>query len=276
MKSKIKVVFVYLVTSILLAISLFPIYWTINTAFKNPSEFFRFPPTFIPNESTLKNFSDAWNWGGNKGIFDSALVALVTTGIAMIIGIFAAYSIARWETGGPNLSMFILTMRMLPPVVPAISYYLIIKKGFLLFPPFDSHLLLICLYSLFNIPFVVWIMKSFISEISPQLEEAAQIAGVSRLRAFWDVILPLAKPGLVAVASFCIFFSWNEFLFALFLTSTRVRKLPKVIPFLVTEQEPMWGAINSVCLFSIIPMIIMAVFLQKYLVRGLSFGAVRG
>lgn len=266
----------YIALTILAIISMFPLYWAIVTAFKVHTEFFHNPPTFWPLNHTLKNFVDGWNWGGNKGILDSAIISVVTTVLSLILGLFAAYSIARWDTGGSNLSMFILSMRMLPPVVPAISYYLIVKKGFLFFPPFDSHLILICLYSLFNIPFVVWIMKSFFADIPPQLEEAAQICGVSRLRAFWDVILPLAKPGLVAVASFCVFFSWNEFLFALFLTSTKVRTLPKVIPFLVTEQEPMWGAINAVCLFSIIPMIAMAFFLQKYLVRGLSLGAVRG
>jgi len=268
--------FVYIVLAICMGISLFPLYWGVVTALKTRAEFFQYPPTFWPQVLTLQNFIDAWTWGGGKGILDSAIVALSTTGLSLIIGLFAAYTIARWGTGGPHLSFFILTMRMLPPVVPAISYYLIIKRGFLFFPPFDTHLLLICLYSLFNIPFVVWIMKGFFAEIPPELEEAAQLAGVSRIRAFWDVVLPLARPGLVAVSLFCIFFSWNEFLFSLFLTSTNVRTLPKVIPFLITEQEPMWGAINAVCIYSIVPMIIMAFVLQKYLVRGLTYGAVRG
>ena len=170
----------------------------------------------------------------------------------------------------------ILSMRMLPPVLPAIAFYLILRRGFLLYPRFDTHLVLICLYSLFNIPFVVWIMRGFFVDIPVAIEESALLAGVSRIRILWDIVLPLAKPGLVATALLCIMYSWNEFLFALFLTSQNVKTLPKLVPFLVTEQEPMWGAINAVGLYGIIPMVIMGFFLQKYLVRGLSYGALKG
>lgn len=277
MKQRKRVVIIsYIVLAICIVVSWFPIYWGLVTALKPRPEFFSWPPTFWPRHFTWQHFVDGWNWGGGKGVFDSAIVALFSTGLSLIIGLGAAYSIARWKTGGRSTLFYILTMRMIPPVVPAIGYYLIIRKEFLFFPLFDTHLLLICLYSLFNIPFVVWIMRGFFAEIPRQLEEAAELSGASRIRAFWDITLPLAKPGLVATSVFCMVFAWNEFLYALFLTSMKVRTLPKVIPFLVTEQEPMWGAINAVTLYSITPMIIIVLVLQKYLLKGLSYGAIKG
>jgi len=266
----------YTILGICLFLCLFPLYWALVTALKPRYEFFRFPPTFWPEEITTKNFVDGWNWGGGKGILDSAIVALCSTGLAMFIGVFAAYSFSRWRTGGTHLPFFILTMRMIPPVVPAIAYYLIVRKHILPFPPFDSYLILICLYAVFNIPFVVWIMRGFVDEIPIQMEEAAQLMGVNRLRVFWEIVLPLSKPGLVAVALFSIFWSWNEFVFSLFLTSRQVNTLPKVIPMLLEEEEPMWGAINAVCLITIVPMVIIALLLQRYMARGLTYGAVSG
>ena len=266
----------YVLLGICLVVFLFPLYWGVVTAFKVRIEFFRDPPTFWPLQFTWQNFIDGWRLGGGKAVRDSAIVALSTTGLSVCIGVLAAYSIARWNTGGKGMPVTILSMRMLPPVLPAIAFYLILRRGFLLYPRFDTYLVLICLYSLFNIPFVVWIMRGFFVDIPVAIEESALLAGVSRIRILWDIVLPLAKPGLVATALLCIMYSWNEFLFALFLTSQNVKTLPKLVPFLVTEQEPMWGAINAVGLYGIIPMVIMGFFLQKYLVRGLSYGALKG
>lgn len=266
----------YILLAICLVVFLFPLYWAVVTALKVRSEFFLDPPTLWPHNFTWKHFIDGWNLGGGKGVLDSAIVALSTTGLSLLMGVLAAYSIARWKTGGAGMPFYILSMKMLPPVVPAVAYYIILRRGFLLYPPFDTHLILICLYSLFNIPFVVWIMKDFFADIPVALEESAELAGVPRIRIFWDITLPLAKPGLIATSLFCIMYSWNEFLFAVFLTSMRVRTVPKVVPFLITEQEPMWGAINAVGLYGIIPMMIMAFLLQKYVVRGLSYGALKG
>jgi len=277
MRKRTKAMVAYGVLSCCIIVSLFPIYWGAITALKHGSEYFADPPSFWPKHFTWENFIDAWRMGAGKGILDSAIVALSSTVISVTIGFFAGYSIARFKTGGTKLSFLILSVRMIPPVVPAIAYYLIIRKGPLVYPSFDSHLLLVCLYTLENMPFVVWIMAGFFAEIPPQLEEAAQLAGTSRVRTLVDIILPLSKPGLVAVTLFCLVFSWNEFLYSLFLTSSSVRTLPKVIPFLYnTAQEPLWGAVNATTIYSITPMIIMTFALQKYLIRGLTLGAVKG
>jgi len=255
---------------------LFPLYWAIITALKPHSDFFLDPPLFWPVTFTLKNFIDAYTLGGGKAVLDSAIVAIGTTGLSLFLGVTAAYSIARWKTGGPAMPYAILGMKMMPPVVLAVAYYIVLKRSFLVYPPFDTRLLLILLYSLINTPFVVWIMKDFLAEIPIAMEESAILAGVSRLRIFINIILPLAKPGLIATSLFCIMYSWNEFIFTIFFTSMRVRTVPKLVPYLVTEKEPLWGAINAVGLYGIIPMLIIGFILQKHLIRGLSYGAIKG
>ena len=258
--------------AVVLVIFLFPIYWMIITAFKPFAETKQFPPTFSPHEITLDNFKEGWAAGGDKGLKDSFIVALGSTIISLVIGVPAAYSIARYQTGGDNLSFWILSIRMMPAVVPSISLFLLFQK----FKLYDTYWGLIIIYGMFNIPFVVWIMKGFFEEIPISLEEAAWVDGVSRMRAFWDIVLPLSTPGLMTNALFCFIFSWNEFMFALILTIRNVLTFPRFIPFLMKYQEPQWGQIAAMGLVSIIPIIFIAFILQRYLVRGLTYGAVRG
>jgi multiple sugar transport system permease protein len=244
----------------------------IITGFKPFEETKQYPPTFFPQEITLENFIDGWNQGGGKGLRDSFIVAVGSSIISMVLGVPAAYSLARYQTGGDHLAFWILSIRMMPAVVPVISLFLLFQTLKL----YDTHLGLIIIYGMFNAPFVVWIMKGFFEEIPVSLEEAAWVDGVSRIRAFFDIILPLSTPGLMASALFCFIFSWNEFLFALVLTIHKVLTFPRVIPFLMKYQEPQWGQISAMGLLSIIPVIFIAFLLQKYLVRGLTYGAVRG
>jgi len=261
-----------LLIAIVLIVFLFPIYWMVITAFKPFEETKQYPPTFIPQEPTLENFKGGWDQGGGRGLRDSLIVSVGSTIISMVIGIPAAYSIARYQTGGDHLSFWILSIRMMPAVVPVISLYLLYQDLKL----YDSYQGLIIIYGMFNIPFVVWIMKGFFEDIPISIEEAAWVDGVSRPRAFIDVVLPLSTPGLMATSLFCFIFSWNEFLFALVLTIHKVLTFPRVVPFLMKYQEPEWGQISAMGLLSIIPIIFVAFILQRYLVRGLTYGAVRG
>jgi multiple sugar transport system permease protein len=209
---------------------------------------------------------------GLGSIKDSLIIAIGTLILSMIVGVPAAYSIARYKTGGTDLSFTILSIRFMPPIVPVVAFFLISTRLGI----FDTYGLLILTNSMVNIPFVVWIMAGFFEEIPYSIEEAAQVDGASWPRLFWDHVLPLAAPGLVAVSLFCFIFAWNELLFATLLTGRTIQPFTKVVPGInIGHIEPHWGAIAAIGLLVIIPIAILAFFMQKYIVRGLTYGAIR-
>ncbi len=263
----------YAVVIAMLLFAVFPLYWMVITAFKPLEEFMSYPPTFWPSHWTLDNFTEALvRQKGAETIVDSLVIAVGTFLLSMAVGVPAAYSIARFKTGGDDLSFTILSMRFMPPIVPAVAFFLIAVQIRLL----DTYLLLILVNSLANIPFVVWIMKGFFEEIPYQIEEAAQVDGASWLRLFKDHVLPLAAPGLVATSLFCFIFAWNELLFATILTGRNITPFTKIIPGInIGHVEPHWGGIAALGLVVIVPIIILSWYLQKYIVRGLTYGAIR-
>lgn len=272
-QSKITDILACVIVIAVLLWTVLPLYWLVITAFKPLEEFMSYPPTFWPSQWTLDNFVEGLvRQQGAPSIWDSAVIAVGTFVLSMAVGVPAAYSIARFKTGGPDLSFTILSMRFMPPIVPAVAFFLIAARLHIL----DTYLLLILVNSMANIPFVVWIMKGFFEEIPYSIEEAAQVDGASWLRLFWDHVLPLAAPGLVAVSLFCIIFAWNELLFATLLTGRNIQPFTKVVPGVnIGHVEPHWGAIAALGLVVIIPIVILAFYLQKYIVRGLTYGAIR-
>lgn len=263
----------YLIVIVMLIWTVFPLYWMVITAFKPLEEFMTYPPTFWPGQWTLDNFTEALvRQKGLPAIYDSAVISIGTFLLSMGVGVPAAYSIARFKTGGDDLSFTILSMRFMPPIVPAVAFFLIAARIGLL----DTYILLILVNSLANIPFVVWIMKGFFEEIPYQIEEAAQVDGASWLRLFWDHLLPLSAPGLVATSLFCLIFAWNELLFATILTGRNITPFTKIIPGInIGHIEPHWGGIAALGLVVIVPILILSWYMQKYIVRGLSYGAIR-
>jgi multiple sugar transport system permease protein len=209
---------------------------------------------------------------GAASIGDSLIIAFGTFVLSMGIGVPAAYSIARYRTGGTDLSFTVLSIRFMPPIVPVVAFFLIATRLHV----FDTLGLLILVNSMANIPFVIWIMASFFEEIPYSIEEAAQIDGASWPRVVWDHVLPLAAPGLVAVSLFCFIFAWNELLFATILTGRNIQPFTKVVPGInIGHVEPHWGGIAALGMLVIIPIVILAFFMQKYIVRGMSYGAIR-
>jgi len=272
-QSKITDILAYVIIIAVLLWTVLPLYWLVITAFKPLEEFMSYPPTFWPSQWTLDNFVEGLvRQQGAPSIWDSAVIAVGTFVLSMAVGVPAAYSIARFKTGGPDLSFTVLSMRFMPPIVPTVAFFLIAARLHIL----DTYLLLILVNSMANIPFVVWIMKGFFEEIPYSIEEAAQVDGASWLRLFWDHVLPLAAPGLVAVSLFCIIFAWNELLFATLLTGRNIQPFTKVVPGVnIGHVEPHWGAIAALGLLVIIPIVILAFYLQKYIVRGMTYGAIR-
>lgn len=251
---------------------LFPVYWMLITSVKPPPEWQTNPPIFLPSRLYFQNFTDAlFVYNGVKGLMDSAIVAASSTAIGMVIGTLAAYSIARFRTGGINLSFFILSVLFMPPVAVAIPMFLFWSNLGLV----DTYLALVVQYLIFTVPFVTWLMKGFFQDLPVELEESALVNGASRLRALWDVVLPSVRPALVATALFALIFTWNEFTFAVLLSRGRVTTLPFILPTLMESHNILWGDIAAIATIGALPVVIVAFLLQRYLVRGLSFGAIK-
>lgn len=260
-----------------LAFFLFPVLWMFITSFKSQPEFFSYPPVFFPKQVDLRNYIGAImpppdGRGGFKSLGDSLIVASSTTIISLLTGSLAAYSLARFRTGGDNLSFWILSTRMFPPVASALPLFFIFQRLKML----DTYPVLIVANTIFNLSFVIWMLKGFFEDLPAELEEAALIDGCTTFGAFWRVALPLIAPGLVATALFAFIFTWNEFMFAMLLTRRNIRTLTVLVPSLVGGHEILWGQIAASGVIAIIPCVALALLLQRYLVRGLTLGAVKG
>lgn len=252
--------------------TLLPLYWMVITSLKPAEEVYMYPPTFWPHQISTEGFIEAWTHGGGRGVQNSMIIAAGTLLLSLAVGLPTAYSISRFRTGGDNLSFTVLSFRFMPPIAPAVAFWLISMRLGL----FDTHLLLILVNSMASIPFVVWIMKGFIDEIPYAIEEAAQLDGAPWLRIVRDHILPLAAPGVVAVSLFVVVFTWNEFLFATLLTGINVLPFPKAVPGLtIGVYEPHWGAVSALGMMVAVPIIMLSFYMQKYIVRGMTYGAVR-
>ncbi len=252
---------------------LFPIFWVVSTAFKPPQDILNYPPVWFPSEPTLDNFDTAVeHFNGLGALKNSIIAAGGSTVLALCVGTLAAYSMARFNTGGKNLSMWLLTQRL----IPAVSF---IFPTFILFKALnwvDTYQALILLYAVAALPFTVWMMRGYIVEIPHEMEESALVDGCSRLGVLWRITLPLAGPGVAATAIFVFVWGWTEFLFALILARTDAVTLPVVISSFYGTQASMDGAASALALIAMLPVFVLALLMQRRLVRGLTLGAVKG
>ncbi|MDA8048820.1 MAG: carbohydrate ABC transporter permease [Rhodospirillales bacterium] len=257
---------------VILFLFLCPVLWMLITAIKPPGQWLNSPPVFWPSHIYLANFREALvRWSGFKGLLDSLAVASGATALSLLVGVFAAYSLGRFRTGGENLSFAILGVLFMPPVAVAVPMYLFWRTFGLL----DSFTALILQYTVFNVPFISWVLKGFFEDIDLSLEESALVNGATRWQAFLHIAVPLALPAIVAVALLSFIFSWNEFFFAVILTRARVTTLPVILPTLMEGHDIRWGSIAAIATIAAVPVIALAFALQRYLVRGLSFGVLR-
>lgn len=257
---------------------LLPVLWTARTSFGSkdlayrPGDFF-FSPTI---ENYRKIFG---NLNFQKYLWNSLWIALATAFVSLAIGSLAAYSIARYRTGGTPLSLTILGTQMLPPVTLVIPLYLLIRQRLEIFGQeislLDQGWTLVTVYLSFNLPFVVWILIGFFQSIPREIEEAAKVDGASPFQSFWQVVLPVSLPGLLAAGVFAFVLSWNEFLFALILTGRESRTMPVALSSLMTSQGNQVGAICAATVAMMFPIVVLTWVIQRFLVRGLTFGAVK-
>ena len=258
-----------------LGLTLVPVYWMINTSLKTQVEVFASPPTLYPQKAVLENYVSLFT-RRNLGAYllNSVIIVAGSVSLAMAMGSLAAYALARFHLGHlqERISFWVLATRMIPAVAIVVPIFLMLQYlGFI-----NKYPGLILVYTAMNLPFVVWMMRSFFQEIPVDLEEAAMVDGATRLRSFWDIVLPLAAPGLVATAIFSVIVTYNEFFFALILTSTpAAATLPVGTAALIGKTQTLFGEMAAAGVVATIPLIAFALLVQRHLVRGLTMGAVK-
>jgi multiple sugar transport system permease protein len=255
-------------------VTLLPIIWVLLTSFKPNTLITESKPLWV-FKPTLEHYKSLLTQRGDfdfpKFITNSFIITIATTVFAIIIAYPAAYSIARFKTLGDNFSFWVLTQRMLPPIIFIIPLSIL----FAMYGLSDTRLGLIIIYLTFNVPFATWIFKSFIEDIPPDLERAAYMDGYSQFQVMTRIIMPLTRSAVVAVTIICFIFSWNEFLFALIISFFKSQTLTVGAAQFVTGYAIRWGKISAATIIAIIPTIVVGFIGQRYLVRGLTMGAVK-
>ncbi len=252
---------------------LFPILWAVLMSLKTRVDALAMPPKwfFTP---TLEHYATVWS-DGTLLLYaqNSLIVAVSSTLIGLVLGVPAAYVLARVEFRGQNaLLLGILSTRMIPPVAFIIPFFVIFTGLSLK----DTLVALIIVYLTIILGFVIWMMRSYFLEIPRELEEAATVDGCNRLQVFVRIVLPLAMPGIATSAIFSFIFAWNEFLYAMVLTTRDAKTLPLGVYNWVSYEEVRWGELTAAATLAMMPVIIFYMFIQKALVRGLTMGAVKG
>lgn len=272
----------HLLIVVVLVVFLFPIYWMLLTSFKPASKVITRPPTWV-FEPTFDNYIYAFE-KANFGLFirNTVVIASTSTALVIVFGSLAAYSFARYNTGDGHVMFFILTTRMMPAIAVLMPFFLIFRDirdtpiGQTFSIGLDKPGALVICYTVFNLPFAIWLMHSFFQDIPRELEHSARLDGYGRFAVFRRVVLPLAMPGIAVTAIFTLMFSWNEFLFAYVLTNDKARTINIGISGFFTTQGILWGPMAAAAVVCVLPTLIAALILQRYMVRGLTFGAVRG
>ncbi len=261
----------------------FPVAWIIMTAFKTRPDALATPPKFF-FQPTLDNFvrvfsraavgaDQAFDTGFGLFFFNSIFIAGASVVLALIIGTLAAYGFSRYPLRGNDTYLFIiLTTRMLPPIIVIIPIFLMFRVTGLS----GTYFGIIFLYTAFNLPFSIWMIKSFFDELNRDVEDAARIDGSSDAKVFFRICLPQIKAGLAATAVFALILTWNEFLFALLLTGTETRTVPVAMARTIGGEIGVdWGLLAAIVSLFLIPVFIVTFALQHQLLRGVTFGTIR-
>jgi multiple sugar transport system permease protein len=266
--------------TVLAVAMLFPVLWILETSIKENRDVYAVPAKFFQFDVTMQHFKDVFVARGGSGRSDlstsflnSVIVAGASTLLATVLGVPAAWAYSRFTLKAKKDQLFlILSTRFMPPVVVVIPIFLMYREIGLI----NTKLGLILIYAAFNVPFTIWMMKGFVDEVPAEYEDAAMLDGYTRLQAFWRVTLPLLVPGIAATAVFALIFSWNEFVFAIFLTSSQdVRTAPPAIAGLIGGTTVDWGLVAASATVFAIPVLVFAYLVRKHLVAGVTLGAVR-
>jgi multiple sugar transport system permease protein len=258
-----------------LAVTIVPFFWLVTTSFKREIDYLAYPPELVPPVWTLDGYRVLFEQQDLGHFFmNSVIVTVTSTALAVFIGALAAYSLARarlpFRLNG-ILAFWMLLTRMYPAIATAIPYFLIMRDLRLL----DTLPALIVTYTAFNLPFVIWLLIGFYEELPIELERAAMIDGCGAWMRFRKIVLPLSAPALVATAILSAVLAWNEFLFAVMLTRVNAKTLPVVMSGFITDKGTQWDQMTALGVITVLPVLVFALAVQRYLVRGLTLGAVK-
>ncbi len=255
--------------ALLLAILLFPVLWLLQLSFRAGGDIFDMRLVFTPS---LANYRSLWTGLFPGSFANSVIVSLAATALSLLLGVPAAYALARWRfRAGRSVALWILATRMAPPVAFTIPFFL----AYRFFGLIDTLAGLVIIYLTFNLALVVWMMRNFFEGVPQALEEAASIDGCGVWSGFRLIALPLAAPGLAATGVLCFILSWNDFFYALILTRTKAMTAPVAIVNFMQYQGWEWGKIAAGGTLVMLPVAVFSIFVRRYLVQGLAAGGLK-
>ncbi|MHC4479209.1 MAG: carbohydrate ABC transporter permease [Planctomycetota bacterium] len=264
----------YVLFALMILIWAFPVIWVILTSFKERTEIFTLPPRIFFSP-TLEHYIEAFLRTGDiaHGILNSILVATITTILTLLVAVPAGYAFSRVIFRFRNqLSFFALITQMAPPIGLIIPYFFILSRTRML----DSYTGLIAIHMTLTVPFSIWLMITYFQDLPASLEESAAIDGASPFTAFLRVVLPTAWGGVGVTAIFAFIESWNEFLYAVVLTGSRTKTVPVAIFSFLTTEESLWGPFTATGVTIMAPVIFVALFAQRQMIKGMTLGATKG
>ena len=250
--------------------TLFVFYWMVTLSLKTQVEAAGYPPHFFRFAVTFKNYAEVFQKNPFVlYIWNSSVVAAGSTALGLIVGLPAAFSIARWRQQG--LALTVLVARIIPGISYLIPWYVLFRHLHLV----DTYLALILTHLVVSLPLIIWVLIGFFEDVPEELEHAALIDGCSYYSAFWRIALPLVRPGIVAAAILSFIFSWNNFLFSVILAGRHTRTLPIADFNMISYEEISWGPLAAAATMITLPVIILTLIVQRHIVSGLTFGAVK-
>jgi len=256
-------------------VALFPLFWTLSTSIKSRNDTFILPPRFFDFDPTWKNYAAIFDTRGFGHIYlNTVVITVASTVLCVLVSTLAAYSLARsprFRSRRP-LEVSLILVRAIPAIVIMVPLFTITSKLGI----YDNHFALILMYAAVNAPFATWLMTSFIEQVPITLEQSAAIDGAGRWQILWHVVLPLILPGMAATTIFVALLAWNEFLIPVMLAGNSAKTLPVFISGFISARNLDWGPMAAASSLAILPIAILTVLAQRWLISGLSSGAIKG
>jgi multiple sugar transport system permease protein len=273
---RVKAFWPWLVILPFLLFSLFPVYWIVLTAFRPRDDIFQSPVAILPHNLTLDNIRYVWFGSASNApvvnfLGTSLTICVLATLAALIFGVACAYAVGRFRIGGSFLPLLILSFRYVPPIALIVPLFMMYRQLGLL----DSYTGLILIYALFSIPLIFWLLLGYVEASPAELEEAAYVDGAGHWKALRYVVLPVLMPGIAVAAVFTFIGIWNEFVLAYQLAGNKVTTITVYLPRLRTAIAELYGEIAAASLLAVLPGILFAAVMQRFLVRGLAFGGLK-
>jgi multiple sugar transport system permease protein len=256
---------------LLMALTLFVFFWMVSMSLKNPLDNASYPPVFWPRELQFDNYVEVFRKNPfGRYALNSVIVAVGSTGLSLLLGAPAAYGVAKWKHH--RVALAVLVARLVPGLSFLIPWFILFRN----LGMSDSHLTLILTHMVVGMPLVVWIMIGFFEDLPPEIDDAARVDGCSPFGSFSRIALPLALPGLVVSGILAFIASWNNFMFSVVLGGPYTRTLPVAVFNMMSYEQTNWGPLAAAALIVTLPVLVLAMFTQRYIVAGLAAGGVKG